>query len=621
MKLRCLPAFVLLLFAVGPAFAQNFTDDVIGMHDLSPGSKSPITGARPGSCTYCHAPHSGLATGRALWNQTLSTQVYSPYTSSTYHQKGAQPVLGSDSSLCLSCHDGTVAPGQTIVSGKIMMTGAMNSADILGTNLQSSHPFSLSLPLVDAPDLVQTLASKGQTADPLGKVKLIKGNIECTSCHNPHVQAVDPIAQQFLVRDSSNGEMCLACHDPARTVTGETNPLFGWGTSIHATATNRVATAANAGSYATVGQNACLSCHMPHNGKGPAWLLRGPNEQDCAACHSGGTNISPAAPNIFQEMTKVGHPVPSGNNQHDAGESVLLNQNRHATCADCHDGHAAQSVGSFPPPPVVRLSQDGVTGISATDGVTILNPAVNQYENCLRCHSTSVGKVADPKYGYLPLRAVSALDPLNVIPQFAAISSSSHPVTHASSSPYPQPSLRQQMLNLNGSTFGRTTGTQILCTDCHNSDDDREFGGTGPNGPHGSKWTHLLERRYEFSQAAGRGMQITNLFPSPDLTTTGPYSLCAKCHDLSNVVANASFSEHGRHINDGFSCSVCHTAHGMGASSGTISGERMVNFDMNVVAENGPTPVSYSHASNSCSLVCHGHAHNLQGAAAARKPR
>ena len=51
---------------------------------------------------------------------------------------------------------------------------------------------------------------------------------------------------------------------------------------------------------------------------------------------------------------------------------------------------------------------------------------------------------------------------------------------------------------------------------------------------------------------------------------------------------NTSFSEHARHVKqDGFSCSVCHTAHGMGAQSGTISGERLVNFDANVVAPNG----------------------------------
>jgi hypothetical protein len=185
----------------------------------------------------------------------------------------------------------------------------------------------------------------------------------------------------------------------------------------------------------------------------------------------------------------------------------------------------------------------------------------------------------------------------------------------------PQPSLRAQMLNLDGTTPGRTMGERILCTDCHNSDDNREFGGTGANGPHGSKYSHLLERQYEFSQVALPGGTINNLFPNPDLTINGPYALCAKCHDLSAILANTSFTEHARHINDGFSCSTCHTAHGMGGQTGTISGERMVNFDANVVASNGGAAIAYSRASNSCSLTCHGHPHDLAATPALRRPR
>jgi len=57
--------------------------------------------------------------------------------------------------------------------------------------------------------------------------------------------------------------------------------------------------------------------------------------------------------------------------------------------------------------------------------------------------------------------------------------------------------------------------------------DNRGFGGTGPSGPHGSQFSHIL----------------------------------------ANILSNANFSEHALHINAGFSCSVCHTAHGMGPTS------------------------------------------------------
>src|SRR5208282_2855588 len=103
---------------------------------------------------------------------------------------------------------------------------------------------------------------------------------------------------------------------------------------------------------------------------------------------------------------------------HDAAESNVVNNTRHATCADCHNGHASGQVASFPVPPMTRASQNGVMGVSATDM-------------------------------------------FSVIPQFAMASSSSHPVTHVRMSALPQPSLLANMLNLDGATQGRSMGVQI----------------------------------------------------------------------------------------------------------------------------------------------------------------
>ena len=624
---RLLLASMLLMFGMSGARAQT-SGDVLGAHNLSASGTGPVKGNLD-PCLFCHAPHSGVQNSNpALWSQTLSMQTYAPYSSTTLHNTQLQPVLGADSSLCLSCHDGTVAVGQTQPYGTITMTGSMNKQDVFGTNLQGSHPFSLKLPLVDAPDLVASLVATHTTGDPA--VKLIANNVECTSCHSPHVQAIDTLSQNFLVRDSANGQLCVACHEVnPRTVGGQTNPLAPWPVSIHAQAGNRIANGPILGSYLTVAQNACISCHMPHNSVAGAGLLRGPvpavpnmdaATQNCITCHNGGSNISPAIPNVYAEFAKIAHPFPAGSNTHDAAEPPLLNNNRHATCVDCHDSHASLAVTSFtsPAPPLIRGSQAGVVGISGTDGTTTVNPAANQYENCLRCHGTGSGKQSLAVFGYLPTWAVAAGDPLNLIPQLTPTATSSHPVLHDRSSSLAQPSLLSYMWNLNGKTQGRAMGIRILCTDCHNSDDNREFGGTGPNGPHGSQYLHVLERRYEFSQVApppsgGPGTAIQNLFPNPilDPSAGGPYSLCAKCHDLTQVVANTSFTEHARHINDGFSCSTCHTAHGMGAISPGISGERLVNFDINVVAPNGTNPISYSRATNSCSLTCHNQAHQL----------
>jgi predicted CXXCH cytochrome family protein len=549
-----------------------------------------------------------------LWNQKLSTAAYTTYTSTTYNeQANVQMPLGSDSGLCLSCHDGTIAPGDTVLFGQLTMQGKMYDPDKFGTILLSSHPFSLILPMKDDIDLVSTLV-QGKTGDPTGAVQLIQGNVECTSCHSPHVQSIDKLSMNFLVRDSSNGTMCLACHDPDRTSvngTSMTNPIAGWKLGIHATAPNKVSGTANLGTYGTVAANACISCHAPHNAQGAARIVRGLNEQACAGCHAGGSNVSPAAPNIFAEMTKIGHPVPSPTNPHDAAEPAVLNNNRHATCVDCHNSHGSQQVTSFNIPPLMRVSQAGATGV-AMDGVTGLAPAINQYEICLRCHGLSAGKVVNPIYGYLPARA--AADPLNVIPQLNTSAKSSHPVMHIRNSPSPQPSLLLTMLDFNGTTTnGRAMGSQIFCTDCHNADDNREFGLSGPNGPHGSKWFHILERQYVSSQApGGPGTTITiNVNKQPDLTVNGPYGMCAKCHDLNNVVlVGASWPDHKRHVwDDGFSCSVCHNPHGMTATSSNPTGVRMVDFDLNAVGKNGTNDISYNQGTETCTLQCHNQAH------------
>jgi predicted CXXCH cytochrome family protein len=606
MKRLALALFLVLLTAAPRA---QVTGDQLGTHDLSPAGASGIKGPLANACLYCHAPHGGMTTPTPLWNQTLSNQTYTLYGSSTYHQTSQQPPLGSPSKLCLSCHDGTVAPGQTLSYGQLTMSGTMKAGTKFGTDLSGSHPFSMQKPLVDTPELVATVATTpASTADPA--VQMVNNNVECTTCHNPHFQGIDKVVQSFLVRDSSNGTLCLACHAPSRVVGGQTNRLAGWGTSIHATSPSATSNNPYVGGYGTVAMNSCNSCHMPHNAFGPARLLRGSNEQDCATCHNG-SNTQPAAPNVFAEFTKVGHPFPAGNNTHDPTEAVLLNNNRHATCADCHNPHASQATVAFGPPPAVRASQTSVQGVSGLDGTTPVAPyAVNAFENCLRCHGTSIGKVSDPKYGYLPNRAAGTSDPLNVRLQLSSANKSSHPVTHDRSSLLPQPSLRTNMLKLDGVTPGRSMGVRVFCSDCHNADDARESGGAGANGPHGSKWTHILERRYEIAQAPTPGAQISNTFPNPDLTAAGPYGLCQKCHNLSTVIAGSSTFPHDSHVgNRGVSCSVCHSGHGTDNSNPNLSGQRLVNFDTNVVAPFKGV-ISYNQTTRSCTLQCHNRAHN-----------
>ena len=452
MRLRVLLAGLIILLIAAMSRAQAGSD-VMGMHNLGPGSKSPVTGARTDSCSYCHAPHSGLNTG--LWNQKLTTQTYTMYTSNTEKNVAVQPVLGSDSNMCLSCHDGTVAVGSTVAYGQVTMRGSMNTLDVFSSKMQASHPFSLVTPLKDNVHLVATLAANGKTADTTGGVKLINNSVECTSCHNPHVQAKDLVSQNFLVKDGSSGQLCLSCHDPARTVGGQVNPLADWATSAHATSANKISLAAQLGSYTTVATDACITCHTPHNAGSGARLLRGQDEQACISCHNGSSNVAMAAnTNVFAEYAspKVGHPFPTSTNPHDATENTLLDNNRHATCVDCHSGHGSQPVQTFPGAPLIRVSQKNALGVSASDGTSVLTPAVNQFESCLRCHGSSAGKQVLPIYGYFPVRAVAAGDQLNLIPQFAVSAHKSAPVFASTQKkwplkPYNFPSFRIGVVN------------------------------------------------------------------------------------------------------------------------------------------------------------------------------
>ena len=255
-------------------------------------------------------------------------------------------------------------------------------------------------------------------------------------------------------------------------------------------------------------------------------------KQIASACHGGGSNLSPALPDVFAEFKKIGHPFPSGTNLHDAAENPVLNNNRHATCADCHN--------------CTRIAAGDVVQCSAAHSdladrcggrlrpmarrLLIRRQPVRELPALSRLQR---GESGQPDL-WIPAGAVSR-DPLNVIPQMNSDAKSSHPVMHTRSSGLPQPSLLDTMLDFSGGTTkGRAMGAQIFCTDCHNADDNREFGRAGPNGPHGSKWWHILERDYEDSQApGGPGTLITiNLNPQPDLTVNGPYGMCAKCHNL-----------------------------------------------------------------------------------------
>jgi hypothetical protein len=119
------------------------------------------------------------------------------------------------------------------------------------------------------------------------------------------------------------------------------------------------------------------------------------------------------------------------------------------------------------------------------------------------------------------------------------------------------------------------------CGDCHNSDASPRAGGGGPNGPHGSAYTPLLERMLSF---ADTGANPANS------------ALCFKCHNF----VNTAWSRHVEHIGM-TSCMTCHDPHGSPSAN-------LINFNPTIVTgarlyqNRGLNGVS-------CALSCHGKNH------------
>jgi predicted CXXCH cytochrome family protein len=599
---RFLASMVLLAVA---AFAADTKQAVVGSkHDLSVSGSGPVTSSVLNACVFCHAPHNVLPTVTPLWDHKLSIQTYTTYNSSTYNAGSQTPSAGS-SKLCLSCHDGTIAVGLTVAKGSITTSGTMDATGILGTNLSSDHPVSMT-PVNDGQLATSLFAQPPSTKDPA--VKLVNNKVECTTCHDAHVPNNDPTQQMFLTRSNANGALCLACHDPARP---QPNALGGWSSGAHATAGNTVSPSAGVGSQASVAANACSSCHGAHQNAQGARNLKGVEQATCTPCH-GGANVSPALLDVMSTFSKpYSHPTNTVTGVHDSVESIPVNTARHAECPDCHNSHSASAqVGTALPPNV----QAGISGVKGYDASGTQSPATKEYQVCFKCHADSTNKPQNSSYmtyGRTPSRYPQGpmpagyavppplpADPYNVRLQFTG--TIGHNIMGNSIVTTANTLLRSYMLNVDGTNDTSrplTTTSQLYCTDCHSNDQARAFKGTGPNGPHGSSYPHLLQMNlYQEPATGGSG------------NSSAGRALCNKCHNLANL---SNVRPHGNHMSYG--CTTCHDPHGIiGGNSG--ANRAMMNFDTAIITK-GTTYYGYYYNSSSqkgCYVRCHGQSHNPQ---------
>lgn len=639
-------------------FAQDNGKQYIldSSHNLSVSGPGPVKASTETQvCIFCHTPHSA-SPAAGLWNHVGSAVTYQVYSSTTMNAPTGVPTQASK--LCLSCHDGTIGLGQTVGNGNINVadtsgtlldpdtsfssTASPNLGGASGSELLNDHPFSFA-PIQDG------LLVAGVTNSPpnpsVPEVQLRNGAIECISCHEPHRQDLDAITRKFLVGSNVGGRLCLACHQQSLA-----NNY--WNLASHNTSAKTTPTvpASSWAGYGTVAGDSCMACHATHSATVNQRLLRAQEENTCFLCHGSSNTI--ASYNIQAEFNKVGsvagvikyaHPtVAVTPSVHDPAElpppingypratapampETSPGQPRHAECVDCHNPHAANATGAAAIPPAVPSNMNSVTGVSgtATDGRTPVTPAAYEYQICFVCHGDSANKPQNTSYsdyGRTVFRQTYATvsDPFNERLDFAS-TASRHNVTQARAA-ISVPSLRNYILNLDGST-GRFlgSGTYIYCADCHNNDQARGSKGPGPNGPHGSIWSHLLERRYDVEgppsvPGANDGQTVNSGTVAPGIATTN-YALCDKCHDVAALLTDATFKHSVHVIGAGASCSTCHAGHGIQqqvATNGNTN-NRLLDPDTKIV---GPVP-SGTYAgwlvmntnTRTCYLQCHGTTH------------
>jgi predicted CXXCH cytochrome family protein len=558
MKRAIRGAIAALLLAALPGTMPAWAAVATTKHNLStsgPGTVKSTTESE--TCVFCHAPHNGSPAG-ALWNRRAPGSTYTPYTSSTARGNAGQP--NGASLLCLSCHDGTIALGELLNRATTVAMTSTNmpvGATRLGTDLSDDHPVSFAYTASLA------TARGGELVNPAtltGKVKLDgSGQMQCTSCHDPHNDANG----KFLVMVNQASALCMTCHSKSN-----------WSTSDHklsARTWNGVAPDPWPHTEGTtVAANACENCHQPHSAPGKKWLLNTATEEGtCFSCHNG--NV--ATKNMQSEFSKASvHSVSGTTGVHDPAESAVISS-RHVECADCHNPHAASGSGPL----------SGVRGVSIAGAE--VNPVTAEYQICFRCHGDSPGKPSP--------RTPRQIAQANTRLEFGTTNPSYHPLAGVGKNPS-VPSLIPPL----------TTASTIGCGSCHNNNAGPGANGTGPNGPHGSTFSPLLERQYVTTDNTTESAAV--------------YALCYKCHSRTSIIGSGtgSFKDHNKHIvSVRTPCNVCHDPHGISSTQGNATNNsKLINFDTSVVTAVSPTvPIRFAVTGTnkgSCYLVCHGTSHN-----------
>lgn len=240
---------LLLLSVASSAIAIGVADVSNTVHNLSATSPSFLYATDETQvCIFCHTPHGGSLTG-PLWNRADPDGGggFTFYTSSTVSAfVSGVSAVSPESMMCLGCHDGSVSINHLLnfSSAFPVITTAFNgqtNTTITGTaganmriggspsnpgdtgQLGDDHPISFSYRDVFDEYVSNTKAGLHDPTDVVlnSDIRLFGGlgtgneRVECSSCHDPHVDAAAslPGYDAFLIMPNTGSALCLACHD------------------------------------------------------------------------------------------------------------------------------------------------------------------------------------------------------------------------------------------------------------------------------------------------------------------------------------------------------------------------------------------------------------------------
>lgn len=162
-------------------------------------------------CIVCHTPHGGAPDVAApLWNHVTTQAVYELYDSPSMDAEVEQLAPGSNSRMCLSCHDGTTAVDAYGGNGGSYMAP---ESVVVGTDLSNDHPVGIRYSHQTGGSCRNQCHNfeYSPTPGPWKEVKFYDGRVECSSCHDVHNNVAKDV--KLLRKTMQGSALCLNCHE------------------------------------------------------------------------------------------------------------------------------------------------------------------------------------------------------------------------------------------------------------------------------------------------------------------------------------------------------------------------------------------------------------------------